>query len=1083
MSRLAFHLSCVLAIVGAFSSGAADGIWVARQGVGTGGTDWTEWSDQTNWYGGVVAGADGNPCAANLTAAAAQYIQLPNTLTITNFGAAGSSVFRGEGTYQLNHKSYTRNPQSCYLYFPFSFAFSATENYAGFGGSGDCRICDIPTSGTGAGALLMTSVSFRYDLFAKAAGEVRDFYTWPNNDFRMNAGATVRFIAPHGSSTNLTSRWVQTADSPFLKQAAGETPHVLSAGTTVTGDGIPEGAFLKRIFPDGTIELSAAPTNSAAANALTFAAFNAKTVARLYTRLAAYNGKDNHYICVQKYRAEDDFTLMANANWFQILTGGHDNAKFTFRTEAGFLPGRIVMSGVYNGGEPIVYLENCHLQIEGNTAVDGTVTVRVDNSAHTARLTVTNGVHTFGRLANLAGKIVKAGARFVIPDGVVLKPASLVVEEGAIFGGAGRLVYPLSASAILGLVLEDGVSIDDGRSGSDFLIEVMRGAPSAAGQDGDSVWIFDTNALLRVNGTGVFDVLVVGGGGGGGAHNGGGGGGGGVVYTQQLAVASGVYPLNVGMGGKGALANYTDNTSGGNSGVFGLLAYGGGAGGTYDPGHGEYRHYGKAGGSGGGGGIQYPYSSTVKAPGGVGVSGQGHDGGKGFNTNRTNPYLYSIGGGGGGAGEPGEDAWYDETADKVKGGNGGDGVLCEIYGSKYYGGGGGGGASNKAADGYFKGGLGGGGDGGITAGSTKKPGGKGEDGLGGGGGAGTAYYAGDESAPGGDGGRGVVIIRWRQPEPSEKDLPDSDLAVGGAVRHRKGYAIHTFSSDGSFVLSEPTLADILLVGGGGGGGSRDGGGGGGGGVVIVSNAYLLAGSYAVTVGTGGVGAASASYHGTSGTDSVLSFGGEVYDLRAYGGGGGGSSNVGKVGGSGGGGGAPYVVWETLVFSGGAGTPGQGYAGGRGIHKYTGNTNNDWNSSQAGGGGGAGEPGGNGTTNAPGISVSAPGNGGNGIVCDFSGAEVYYGGGGGGGSATYGAAAQSYYIAAGGLGGGGRGGSARYYDDKLHATPGENGVDGLGGGGGGSGGASDAASTGGDGGDGVVIIRYRVRRKGVVLLFR
>ena len=55
-----------------------------------------------------------------------------------------------------------------------------------------------------------------------------------------------------------------------------------------------------------------------------------------------------------------------------------------------------------------------------------------------------------------------------------------------------------------------------------------------------------------------------------------------------------------------------------------------------------------------------------------------------------------------------------------------------------------------------------------------------------------------------------------------------------------------------------------------------------------------------------------------------------------------------------------------------------------------------------------------------------------------------------------------------------------YDNKLHASAGENGVDGLGGGGGGSGGAGDAASTGGDGGDGVVIIRYRVRRQGMIL---
>ena len=621
-----------------------------------------------------------------------------------------------------------------------------------------------------------------------------------------------------------------------------------------------------------------------------------------------------------------------------------------------------------------------------------------------------------------------------------------------------------------------------------FSVELLsENPPGVASQDGETIWAFNTNATIRVNGTGVFDVLVVGGGGGGGYKGGGGGGGGGVIYTQQMVVASGEYNLVVGLGGKGAQSNTIDSTCGGDSEAFGLVAHGGGAGGTYSSPN------GKDGASGGGGGTEYPWSSRTKALGGSGVPGQGHDGGKGCNTNyadyqggtNSGSPIRSVGGGGGGAGSAGTDAWYDSDVDKVKGGNGGNGVLCEIYGSKYYGGGGGGGTSNKRASATedFCGGAGEGGNGGVTAGSPAA----GEDGMdgfgggGGGGGCGT-QAAGANGGVGGNGGSGVVIIRWRQPEPSEKDLPDGDLAVGGTVRHRNGYAIHKFDASGSFVLSEPTLVDILLVGGGGGGGSRSGGGGGGGGVVVVSNAYLLAGSYAVTVGEGGAGAANAGVQGASGTDSVFSFGSsEAYDFRAVGGGYGGSSAAGAKGGSGGGGGAPYVPWSTLEELGGAGTDGQGHAGGKGVHKYTGNSINDWSSSQAGGGGGAGELGGNGTTNAPGVSVTAPGNGGNGIVCDFSGEPLYYGGGGGGGSATYNNASP-YYISLGGLGGGGRGGSAQYYDNKLHASAGENGVDGLGGGGGGSGGASDAASTGGDGGDGVVIIRYRVRRKGFILKF-
>ena len=85
----------------------------------------------------------------------------------------------------------------------------------------------------------------------------------------------------------------------------------------------------------------------------------------------------------------------------------------------------------------------------------------------------------------IASLTVRSGAKLVIPAGVVIKPTALVVESGAIFGGAGRLLYPVSPSELAGLVLEDAVSIDDGRSGSGFSIEVLNGEkPAMAAQDG-----------------------------------------------------------------------------------------------------------------------------------------------------------------------------------------------------------------------------------------------------------------------------------------------------------------------------------------------------------------------------------------------------------------------------------------------------------------------------------------------------------------------------------------------------------------------------------------------------------------------
>ncbi len=1105
----------------------ADGTWFARSGVGTGGTNWAEWSDQGNWEGETVA--SGSDATATLTPAAGKYIQLPSSLSLKNIVQATEAspvVLVGDGTCSFSPYAMNDGPKNCYLYSPLNFGgLKTTENYAGF--MGGCQFCGPVVSRTSGGDPRFSgTVSFRYDLYATEAGEEREFNTFPCN-ISMDIGR-LRFIAPHGSSVALSSHWVQTAGSPFLKLADGETAHVLSAGTTVTGDGVPEGAFLKRVFPDGSIELSAAPTTSSAANTLIFAAFNAKTYAKLPNRIGYYNGPGQRIIVAQKYREEDDFTV--RIPYFQIRFAGDANNQryYRFKTEDGFLPGKVEFGYVHANYNPVVYLEDCHLEIYQNTETSGNVAIRMDSTEHTARLTVTNGLtRTFGRLVYLAGTLVKdgggtlamsvtnntavkipgsiivkegtfapsfmdagtnvigsltvkSGARFVIPEGVVLKPTSLSVEEGAIFGGGGRLVCSgLSDADLLGLVLEDGVSIDDGRSGGEFAIEVLRGRYSAAAQDGDSVWLFDTNALLRVRGSGVFDVLAVGGGGGGGAKAGGGGGGGGVVYTQRVSVAGGVYALSVGLGGKGAPNKSTANTSGGNSGVFGIVAYGGGAGGTFG-GRGSATSYlGVDGGSGGGGGIQYPHTSNAKGAGGAGIPGQGYDGGKGFNTNWVgSAHFYSSGGGGGGAGAPGTAAGTAlDSSNTLRpvGGVGGDGVLCEIYGSKYYGGGGGGGTTSKVGDlsTNFCGGLGGGGNGAWARGGNDQRGEDGVDGLGGGGGGGSNNGADNAGGAGGDGGRGVVILRWHQPEVAENDVPESPIATGGDIHRRGGYAIHKFSADGSFALSEPTLVDVLLVGGGGGGGSRSGGGGAGGGVVVVSNVYLLSGSYDVTVGQGGAGASGAAYEGTNGLDSVFSFGG-AYDLCAFGGGGGGSSSAGRSGGSGGGGSAPYTTRSTLTLSGGAGTAGQGFAGGTGVHAYTGSTTKDWPTAQGGGGGGAGAPGGDGDADS-----RTPGNGGDGILCDFSGAAVYYGGGGGGGSAAYAYAATEFYTAAGGLGGGGRGGSA--VTPYPSTSAGENGVDGLGGGGGGSGGACDGASTGGNGGRGVVIIRYRIRKQGMILI--
>lgn len=260
----------------------------------------------------------------------------------------------------------------------------------------------------------------------------------------------------------------------------------------------------------------------------------------------------------------------------------------------------------------------------------------------------------------------------------------------------------------------------------------------------------DGSNFTVTSGSGNVDWLVVAGGGSGAAGDGvgvgmGGGGAGGVrrsAVEGQHAVAVGVYTVTVGAGGVTPHIAFpivqSDGVNGGNSSFDTITATGGGGGGSHDaPGSG-----GKNGGSGGG--ACTVSDDPASRSGGTGVAGQGFAGADGVNVSRPNT---TVGGGGGGAGGVGA----------TISGNGGVGVLDSISGvGTYYGGGGGGGAPDSGITGGA-GGNGGGGAGSKTGG-TLAGGTSGTANTGGGGGAGGGCQTPILQA--GDGGSGIVIIRY-----------------------------------------------------------------------------------------------------------------------------------------------------------------------------------------------------------------------------------------------------------------------------------------------------------------------------------
>tara|TARA_R110002153_G_scaffold269096_1_gene434466 strand:+ start:225 stop:1193 length:969 start_codon:yes stop_codon:yes gene_type:complete len=262
------------------------------------------------------------------------------------------------------------------------------------------------------------------------------------------------------------------------------------------------------------------------------------------------------------------------------------------------------------------------------------------------------------------------------------------------------------------------------------------------------------------------------------------------------------------------------------------------------------------------------------------------------------------------------------------------------------------------------------------------------------------------------------------------------VATGGTVTTDGDYKVHTFTSSGTFSVTQvgDENADFMVIAGGGTGGlgqvtsqtTQDKGGGGGagglrtsygstsgGGASAESNVSFAAGNYSIAVGAGGA----RTNNGAVGGASYIN-GSGVYISTVGGGKGGYNYSTGYAGSSGGSGGG--LCYGYGGASGGAGTAGQGYAGG----VRTGQANT-W----ASGGGGAGGQG------APSASSGGVG-GGAGLSVAISGTATTYAEGGD----------RGYYSIVNGVantGGGGRGG------------------------------VMNTGYTGmGNGGSGVVIIRYK-----------
>ena len=416
--------------------------------------------------------------------------------------------------------------------------------------------------------------------------------------------------------------------------------------------------------------------------------------------------------------------------------------------------------------------------------------VNWQTSIKTANFTATSGEGYFCDTASVGAFTLTLPSSPSVGDIVALKDyasnfatANLTVGRGGsnMNGNAGDFTAStdnLSLTLVYADATKGWLAVEEGTGfvGEAF-ITATGGTETTSGNDkihtftGPGSFTVCSAATCAANN--LVSYLVVAGGGGGGGDYGAGAGAGGyreVVspsspYTgsplngypsspNRVTVSATSYPITIGSGGNKGTRD-TLGTDGSASVFSTITSAGGGRGGMQVPGS-PSSYNGGPGGSGGGACYDYDGSGNTTAGSGntpPTTPAQGSNGGTGFPTGTGG----HAGGGGGGAGAVGATV---PGGDSAASGAGGNGVTSEITASPVARGGGGGGAGGGGTHGQDynpgPGGTGGGGAGAADSGSGV--GGAGTANTGGGGGGGNLWTP---TSCGGNGGSGVVVIRYK----------------------------------------------------------------------------------------------------------------------------------------------------------------------------------------------------------------------------------------------------------------------------------------------------------------------------------
>ena len=332
--------------------------------------------------------------------------------------------------------------------------------------------------------LASLNLNYRPDRYANAEGGART-NEMAVSKFQHGSG-TFSIYAPQGLHDSVSSAWNQEAGSSFLYPVSQGTIQVFSAGAPVSGDGIPVGTYLKRVFPDGSIELSnpIEVGKTIQGNTLTFGPLDVSVVQRIGTYWLSGNSGARS-ICLNRLGEADELALTIGE---LSSDGGTSKLRIDVTDADVFTPGELILENTSKFKAASTFeMGVCHVTFAAGAGFPNSV-VNMPAAGQTAHVTVRENVSAqLGRYADkLLGSIVKDGAG-VLSLALTNAPASNV---GGITVNAGT------------------VEFIGGEGGQPYVgsLSISDGGKIVLGEGGLRVGAFSASGSVEVGGSGVLVV-------------------------------------------------------------------------------------------------------------------------------------------------------------------------------------------------------------------------------------------------------------------------------------------------------------------------------------------------------------------------------------------------------------------------------------------------------------------------------------------------------------------------------------------------------------------------------------------------